>query len=70
MDEAIRTAHQTQIQPPDRERTAEIIKTTHGTAYPSDTVETIEVKGRDLVSGFPKSWAIDSEEVGSPLRSN
>ncbi|MEW6261529.1 MAG: rod shape-determining protein [Thermodesulfobacteriota bacterium] len=45
------------------ERTAEIIKTTVGTAYPSDQVDTIEVKGRDLVSGIPKIVAIDSEEV-------
>jgi rod shape-determining protein MreB len=45
------------------ERTAEVIKTTIGTAYPSDVVETIEVKGRDLVSGIPKILTIDSEEV-------
>jgi len=45
------------------ERTAEIIKTTVATAYPDDTVETIEVKGRDLVSGIPKILSIDSEEV-------
>jgi rod shape-determining protein MreB len=46
------------------ERTAEIIKTTIGTAYPDPTnIETIEVKGRDLVSGIPKILAIDSEEI-------
>lgn len=45
------------------ERTSEIIKTTIATAYPSDQLETIEVKGRDLVSGIPKIVAIDSEEV-------
>ncbi|MFH1091154.1 MAG: rod shape-determining protein [Pseudomonadota bacterium] len=45
------------------ERTAEIIKITIGTAYPSEQVETIEVKGRDLVSGVPKIVSIDSEEV-------
>ncbi|MBF0474353.1 MAG: rod shape-determining protein [Deltaproteobacteria bacterium] len=45
------------------ERTAEIIKTTIGTAYPEERVQTIEVKGRDLVSGIPKILAIDSEEV-------
>ncbi len=46
------------------ERTAEIIKTTIGNAYPDDDmVETIEVKGRDLVSGVPKILEIDSEEV-------
>lgn len=46
------------------ERTSEIIKTTIGNAYPDDNdIETIEVKGRDLVSGIPKILAIDSEEV-------
>jgi rod shape-determining protein MreB len=45
------------------ERTAEVIKTTIGTAYPSDEPESIEVKGRDLVSGIPKILTIDSEEV-------
>ncbi|CAN2039360.1 dynamic cytoskeletal protein MreB [Candidatus Magnetomoraceae bacterium gMMP-15] len=46
------------------ERTAEIIKTTIGNAYPDkEHLETIEVKGRDLVSGIPKILAIESEEV-------
>ncbi|WP_299979626.1 rod shape-determining protein [Desulfobacula sp.] len=46
------------------ERTAEIIKITIGNAYPDlENLETIEVKGRDLVSGIPKILAIDSEEV-------
>lgn len=43
--------------------TAEIIKTTIGNAYPGDHVETIEVKGRDLVTGIPKILTIDSDEV-------
>ncbi len=46
------------------ERTAEIIKTTIANAYPdTENIETIEVKGRDLVSGIPKILAIDSEEI-------
>lgn len=46
------------------ERTAEAIKTTIGNAYPDpEHMETIEVKGRDLVSGIPKILIIDSEEV-------
>ncbi len=46
------------------ERTSEIIKTAIGNAYPdADDIATIEVKGRDLVSGIPKILAIDSEEV-------
>ncbi len=46
------------------ERSAEIIKQTIGSAYPDpDSVETIEVKGRDLASGIPKILSIDSEEI-------
>jgi rod shape-determining protein MreB len=43
--------------------TAEIIKTTIGNAHPRDRIETVEVKGRDLVSGIPKILTIDSDEV-------
>ena len=43
--------------------TAEIIKTGIGSAYPSDQAETIDVKGRDLVTGIPKILTIDSDEV-------
>lgn len=46
------------------ERTSEIIKMTIGNAFPeTENYETIEVKGRDLVSGIPKILAIDSEEI-------
>ena len=46
------------------ERTAEIIKTTIGSAFPSeDSIDSLEVKGRDLVSGIPKILTIDSDEV-------
>ncbi len=46
------------------ERTAEVIKTTIGNAYPDpQNLETIEVKGRDLASGIPKILSIDSEEI-------
>ena len=43
--------------------TAEIIKTTIGSAFPGDEIETIEVKGRDLVTGIPKILIIDSDEI-------
>jgi rod shape-determining protein MreB len=49
------------------ERTAEIIKITIGTAYPGDEIETMEVKGRDLVAGVPKILEIKSEEVREAL---
>ena len=43
--------------------TAELIKTSIGSAYPSEQAETIDVKGRDLVTGIPKILTIDSDEV-------
>lgn len=46
------------------DRTAEMIKISIGNAYPdSEHLETLEIKGRDLVSGIPKILAIDSEEI-------
>lgn len=47
--------------------TAEIIKTTIGNALPSEKIETAEVKGRDIVTGIPKSLTIDSEEIGQAI---
>jgi rod shape-determining protein MreB len=49
------------------ERTAENIKCTIGTAYPTDEVMTMEVKGRDLLSGIPKTVTINSDEVREAL---
>jgi rod shape-determining protein MreB len=46
------------------ERTAEIIKNTIGNAFPDpENMETIEVRGRDLIAGIPKTLTIDSEEI-------
>jgi rod shape-determining protein MreB len=49
------------------ERTAELIKINVGTAYPEENPQTIEVKGRDLVTGIPKTLEINSEEVREAL---
>ncbi|MGO8763178.1 MAG: rod shape-determining protein [Desulfobaccales bacterium] len=45
------------------ERTSEIIKTTIGNAYPGSEMESMDVKGRDLVTGIPKIININSDEV-------
>ncbi len=45
------------------ERTAEIIKTEIGCAYPLNEIKTIDVKGRDLISGIPKTIETSSEEI-------
>lgn len=42
---------------------AEIIKISIGNAFPGEKMETIEVRGRDLVTGIPKILTINSEEV-------
>ncbi len=49
------------------ERTAEQIKIQIGTAYPIEVTETDEVRGRDLVSGLPKTVQITSVEIYKAL---
>ncbi|MBN1864380.1 MAG: rod shape-determining protein [Victivallales bacterium] len=49
------------------ERTSEEIKISIGSAYPQDDEKTMEVKGRDLVSGLPKTIRITAEEVRNSL---
>lgn len=49
------------------ERTAEVIKITIGNAYPENEIRTIEVKGRDLVTGIPKTADVSSEEAREAL---
>lgn len=45
------------------ERTSELIKITLGSAYPSDEIQTMEIKGRDMVAGIPKSIELSDEEI-------
>ncbi len=49
------------------ERTAEMIKMEIGSAYPLDEPISMEVKGRDLVEGVPKSLTITDEEIREAL---
>ena len=50
------------------ERTAELVKINIGTAAPIEGgVESMEVKGRDLVAGVPKILELKSEEVREAL---
>ncbi len=49
------------------DRTAEAIKVGIGEAYPSQERRTFEVKGRDLVSGIPKTQEINSDEMREAL---
>jgi rod shape-determining protein MreB len=49
------------------ERTAEAIKIEIGEAYPGEEKRFFEVKGRDLVSGIPKTQEINSDEMREAL---
>jgi rod shape-determining protein MreB len=49
------------------ERTAENIKITIGSAFPLDKEETMEIKGRDLVDGVPKTLIVSDEEIREAL---
>jgi rod shape-determining protein MreB len=44
-------------------RTAEEIKIKIGSAYPIENETTLEVRGRDLVTGLPRSTMVASEEI-------
>lgn len=49
------------------ERTSEQLKMEIGSALPLDKPEKIEIRGRDLVSGLPKTLAITSDEITEAL---
>ncbi len=49
------------------ERTAESVKMELGSAFPLDEEMTIEIKGRDLVEGVPKTIIISDEEIREAL---
>ena len=49
------------------ERSAEQIKMEIGSAYPLDEPLTMEIKGRDLVEGVPKTLTITDEEIREAL---
>ena len=50
------------------ERTAEDIKIKIGTTYPMIEDETLEVRGRNLVTGLPKTVTVTSTETEEALR--
>ena len=50
------------------ERMSEFIKIEIGSAYPTGEEKTLEIKGRDIVSGLPKTLTITSEEIRDALK--
>ena len=49
------------------ERTAEAIKIKIGSAYPLDEKQEMEIKGRDLMAGIPKTLLVNDEEIREAL---
>lgn len=49
------------------ERTAEEIKIKIGSAYPLNEKQEMEIKGRDLVAGIPKTLLVNDEEIREAL---
>ncbi len=49
------------------ERTAELIKTSIGNVLPEEPFESMDIKGRDLVSGVPKTLTITADEIQSAI---
>jgi rod shape-determining protein MreB len=72
MDEAISRHVRTTYNLMVGERTAEEIKFGIGSAFRLDQELSMEIRGRDMVAGLPKTVAISSEEIrealGDPLR--
>lgn len=50
------------------DKTAEEIKIKIGTALPLEEEETMEIKGRDLIMGLPKTVTISSEEIREAIK--
>lgn len=45
------------------ERTAENVKLTIGSAFPSENEESMEIKGRNLLNGLPENVTVTSQEI-------
>ena len=50
------------------EQTAEAVKIRIGGAYPRPQTDTMEVKGRNVITGLPKTVTLTSEEVREALK--
>jgi len=49
------------------ERTAEQVKVEMGSAFPLDETKSMEIKGRDLVKGIPKTITVEDTEIREAL---
>jgi len=67
-DEAIIKYMRTQYNLVIGERMAEDVKFRVGNAFPEKKIETMELKGRDAISGLPRTLEIDSTEIRKALK--
>ncbi len=67
MDEAIMSYMKRKYNLAIGEQTAERIKITIGNGYPLDEQITMEVKGRDMIAGIPKTVVVNSDEIRDAL---
>ncbi len=67
MDEAIMNFMKRKYNLMIGERTAELIKISIGSAFPLEQELKVEVKGRDMVAGIPKTLEVSSEEIREAL---
>jgi rod shape-determining protein MreB len=67
LDEAIVTFVKKEFSLALGERTAEEIKITLGSAYPLEQELHAEIRGRDLVSGLPKTIVVSTEEIRNSI---
>ncbi len=68
MDEAIVTYIRKNYNLMIGERTAEAIKMEVGSAGDSEGVDNMEIRGRDLLTGLPKTIEITAKEIGAALK--
>jgi rod shape-determining protein MreB len=50
------------------ESTAEEVKITIGNVYPEKEIQTVEIRGRDSISGLPRILTLDSVEIREALQ--
>ena len=68
MDEAIMAYMKRKYNLMIGERRAEQIKIELGSAYPTNNIDPIDVKGRDLISGIPKAIDVTEDEIREALQ--
>jgi hypothetical protein len=70
MDEAIMQYLKSEYNLLVGERTAEAIKIQIGSAYPLDEPLTMEVKGRNMIEGVPRTRILNDSEIRKALSRN